>query len=43
MTRTPDCRLRSGVARGGAPSVWAPGPVDVGVDDELGGGRPVKK
>jgi hypothetical protein len=32
-----------GKAGGGAPSVRTPGPVSVGVDDQLGGGRPVEK
>ena len=32
-----------GVAGGRAPSVRAPDPVSVSVDDQLGGGRPVKK
>jgi hypothetical protein len=34
---------KDGVARGGAPSVRTPGPVDVSVDNELGGGRPPVK
>jgi hypothetical protein len=32
-----------GEAGGGASSVRAPDPVSVGVDDQLGGGRPVEK
>jgi len=32
-----------GVAGGGAASVWTPDPVDVSVDDELGGGQPSVK
>jgi len=34
---------KDGVAGGGAPSVRTPSPVSVSVDDELGGGRPVKE
>jgi hypothetical protein len=32
-----------GEAGGGAPSVRAPDPISVGVDDQVGGGRPVEK
>jgi len=34
---------KDGVTGGGAPGVRTPGPVGVSVDDELGGGRPLKK
>lgn len=34
---------KDGVAGGRAPSVRTPGPVSVGVDNKLSGGRPVKK